>query len=114
MDKKGVVDIARESKFQKKLKDDIRELFPGAVVTKMDANDIQGIPDLLVIWFDKWALLECKESRKASKRPNQDYYVNMFRTWSYSAFVYPENKEEILDELQSAFKSSKPTRIPKR
>lgn len=104
----------KETKFQKDLKNEIRNMFPGAIVTKMDAGEIQGIPDLIVLWQDRWALLECKKSKSASKQPNQEYYVNKFRTWSYSAFIYPENKEEVLNELQSAFRNTKPTCISKR
>lgn len=113
MDKEEVVAIAKkESVFQQELKQEIENMFPGAIVAKMEA--FQGVPDLIVLWYENWALLECKRSKNASKQPNQDYYVNMFRTWSYSAFIYPENKQEVLDELQSAFRSKKPARVPKR
>lgn len=95
-----------ESEFQTKvLRPRLEELFPGCIVTKMDPNEIQGIPDLLVLYHDRWALLEVKRSSKAVHQPNQDHYVAKFRDWSYSAFVYPENMEEVLDELQSAFRT---------
>lgn len=91
-----------ERDFQKNLIRDLKQLFPGCVVMKNDANYIQGIPDIVILYGKKWAALELKKSKNASHRPNQDYYVDKFNKMSYSAFVYPENKEEILDELQQA------------
>lgn len=92
-----------ESGFQDNLKKEIEEMFPGCMVFKMD--QIQGIPDLLVLHNDKWASLECKKNARASKRPNQEYYVELMNGMSFSRFIYPENKEEVLNELQQAFKS---------
>lgn len=92
-----------EGKFQTDLKKEIRERFPGCLITKLDSNDIQGIPDLLILWKNHWAVLECKRSSTASHRPNQDYYVNMLNDMSYSAFIFPENKERILDDMEQAF-----------
>ena len=92
-----------ESGFQDNLKKEIEEMFPGCMVFKMD--QIQGIPDLLVLHNDKWASLECKKNARASKRPNQEYYVGLMNGMSFSRFIYPENKEEVLNELQQAFKS---------
>ena len=92
-----------ESGFQDNLKKEIEEMFPGCMVFKMD--QIQGIPDLLVLHNDKWASLECKKNARASKRPNQEHYVELMNGMSFSRFIYPENKEEVLNELQQAFKS---------
>ena len=94
-----------ESKFQKEVKDDIKTRLPGAFVLKMDPNEIQGIPDLLVLYNDKWGMLEVKRNASASKRPNQDYYVEKMKELSFAAFIYPENKEEVLDELQRTLQS---------
>jgi hypothetical protein len=80
-------------------------MFPGCIVTKLDSSDIQGIPDLLVLHENKWATLECKRSARAKHRPNQDYYVDKMNKMSFSRFIYPENKEEVLDELQKTFRS---------
>ena len=71
----------------------------------MDSSDIQGIPDLLVLYNDKWATLESKKSATASHRPNQDYYVAKMNAMSFSRFIYPENKEDVLDELRESFKA---------
>lgn len=95
----------KESEFQAKLKRELKDLFPGCIVTKLDPNDIQGIPDLLVLYKDKYALLECKRSAKAPKRPNQEYYVNKINDMSFSRFIFPENKKEVIDELYKSFES---------
>ena len=92
-----------ESGFQDKLRDELEELFPGCMVFKMD--QIQGIPDLLVLYRDMWASLECKQHSRAKRQPNQDYYVGLMDEMSFSRFISPENKEEVLNELQSAFRA---------
>lgn len=94
-----------ERDFQKKLIDEIKLRFPGCIVMKNDSSYIQGIPDLLILYKDKWASLECKKSARAKKQPNQVYYVGLMDEMSFSRFVCPENKEDILDELQQAFES---------
>lgn len=94
-----------ENKFQSDLKKEIKEMFPGCLVLKSDANDIQGMPDLLILYKHKWASLECKRSATASKRPNQEYYVRMMNEMSFSRFIYPENKEDVLNELQRSFET---------
>ena len=94
-----------ESKFQADLIKDIKNMFPGCVVMKNDSSYIQGIPDLLVLYNDRWASLECKKSESAKKQPNQEYYVEKLDSMSFSRFIFPENKEEVLRELQSAFQA---------
>ena len=94
-----------ESEFQAKLIAELKIIFPGCVVMKNDANYIQGIPDLTILYKDKWACLECKQSKNSKKRPNQGYYIEKLNEMSYSSFIFPENKEEVLRELQQAFES---------
>ncbi len=94
-----------ESNFQANLKKEIKQMFPGCMVMKSDANCIQGIPDLLILYKDKWAALECKKNVSAKKQPNQEYYVGLMNEMSFSRFICPENKEEVLHELQQAFLS---------
>lgn len=94
-----------ESRFKTKLIHELKSMFPGCIVLHMDANSIQGIPDLLILYNDRWAALEGKKSATASCRPNQAYYVNLMDHMSFAAFIYPENKEDVLDELQRAFQS---------
>ena len=80
-------------------------MFPGCIVLKNDPNYLQGIPDLSVFWRDKWAMLEVKKNADAPHQPNQDYYVKHANHMSFSRFIYPENKEEVLRELQQSFGS---------
>lgn len=94
-----------ERDFQSKLIKEIKQRFPGCVVMKNDPNYIQGIPDLTILYNDRWAALETKRSLGATHRPNQDYYVTKLDQMSFSRFICPENKEEVLGELQSAFGS---------
>jgi hypothetical protein len=101
-----------ESQFQAKLIKELKEMFPGCIVTKNDADYIQGIPDLTIFYKNKWATLECKKNSRANKQPNQEYYVERMNEMSFSRFICPENKEEVLDELQQAFKSCRSARIP--
>lgn len=105
--------ISLESKFQAELIKDIKTIFPGCIVLKNDPNYIQGIPDLTVFWNDRWATLEVKKSANASHQPNQDYYVEYMNNMSFSRFIYPENKEEVLYELQHAFGSKRLTLVSK-
>lgn len=94
-----------ESKFQAGLVKELKQLFKGCIVMKNDSSYIQGIPDLLILHGGKWAALECKKTAKASKRPNQEYYVGMMDKMSFARFISPENKEEVLNDLRKAFET---------
>ena len=94
-----------ERDFQAKLIKELKVRFEGCIVMKNDSSYIQGIPDLLVLYKDRWASLECKKSKTASKRPNQQYYVDKMNEMSFSRFICPENKQEVLDERERAFES---------
>lgn len=91
----------RESKFQSQLKDKIGLMFPGAIILKQETR--QGLPDLLILYRNKWATLECKKSEDANRQPNQDWYVNLMDNMSFSRFIFPENEEEVLNELALFF-----------
>ena len=93
-----------ESKFQKELIDEIKREYPGCIVLKNDPDYIQGFPDWTILWEDKWAVLEAKRNKNARKQPNQEHYVEKLDNMSFSRFVYPENKEEVLNELRKTFK----------
>ena len=95
----------KESKFQAELIRELKEMFPGCVILKNDPNYIQGFPDLTIFYKDKYAILECKNSRTASRQPNQEYYVDKMNDMSFSRFIFPENKEDVLNELYQSFKS---------
>ena len=100
-----------ERDFQREIKRELKYIFKGCMVIKLDSNDIQGIPDLLILYGKQWATLECKKSDMAKRRPNQKYYVDKMNKMSFSRFICPENKEEVLDELQQAFKTRRRTRV---
>lgn len=96
----------RESTFQAKLIKELKSKFQGCVILKNDANYIQGICDLLILFGTHWAMLECKASKDSKHRPNQEYYVNKFNNMSYATFVYPENKDQVISELCKVFETS--------
>lgn len=93
-----------ENRYQANLIRKLKKIFPGCMVLKNDANYIQGIPDLIVLHNDSWACLECKRQQGASIRPNQQYYVDKLNEMSFARFICPENEEEVLGELQQAFR----------
>ena len=94
-----------ERDFQSNLIKDLKKMFEGCFVIKLDAKYIQGIPDLIVLYKNRWATLECKRNAKAKCRPNQKFYVNLLNKMSFSRFIYPENKEEVLSDLQKTFRA---------
>ncbi len=102
----------KESEFQASLIKELKDTFKGCLVMKLDSGYKQGIPDLLILYKKKWATLECKATKNAKKRPNQDYYVDLMNKMSFSRFINPENKEEVLNELHKAFGSRRTTRLP--
>ena len=106
--------MIHESSFQSKLIKEIKKQYPGSVILKNDPNYIQGIPDWLILFEDRWAVLEAKADETSRHQPNQDYYVDILNKMSYSSFVYPSNREQVLHELQFALRGYRPTRIPRR
>ena len=104
----------RENAFQSKLIKELKVRFPGCIVMKNDPTYIQGIPDLIILYQNRWAALECKRSANEHHQPNQDYYVEKMDEMSFAAFIFPENKEEVLNELQQSFKVKRAARVSKR
>lgn len=94
-----------ESGFQDRLVKTLKRDFPGCMVFKMD--QIQGIPDLLILYQNRWASLECKRFTGAIKQSNQEYYVEKMDEMSFSRFIYPENRDEVLDELYQFFEGGR-------
>lgn len=92
-----------ERDFQAKLIKEIKDIFDGCIVMKNDSSYIQGIPDLLVLYKNRWASLEVKKNARASRRPNQEYYVERMNNMSFSRFVCPENKDEVMHDLHLYF-----------
>lgn len=96
----------KENKFQRELKKELKTKFPGCYILKTDPTEIQGMPDLLILYKSKWATLEVKANEKSSHRPNQDYRVKELDQMSFSRFIYPENKEEVIDEMARLFEEN--------
>ena len=92
-----------ENKFQSKLIKELKKEFPGCMVLKNDPTYLQGVPDLLVLYKNKWCALEVKRSATAKHQPNQDYYVDKMNEMSHSAFIYPENKDQVMNDLRRIF-----------
>ena len=93
-----------ERKYQANLKKKIKSRFKGCIILKNDCHSVQGFPDLTVYHNETFALLECKRSATAKHRPNQDYYVNNINNaGGFARFVYPENEEDVLKEMEGWF-----------
>ena len=43
-----------ENKFKQGLTKELKERFPGCVVVHLDPNEVQGHPDLLVLYGSTW------------------------------------------------------------
>ena len=93
-----------ERDFQASVIKELKARFPECIILKNDSSYKQGIPDLIVLWEDRWATLECKKSGRSARQPNQDYYVDLMNEMSFSSFLYPENRQEVLDDLERFFK----------
>lgn len=97
-----------ERDFQSKVIKEIKSIFPKGFVLKCDgSNTPSGFPDILIINGSKWGVLEFKRSEKErystnGLRPHQEYYIKTLGEMSFARFIYPENKEEVLNELQQA------------
>lgn len=93
----------KESTFQASLIKKLKLMFPGCFILKNDPDYIQGFPDLLILYKDKWAVLECKRSKDASVQPNQRYYLERTNGMSFGRFIHPDNEEEVLNDLRRTF-----------
>ena len=89
----------------------IRARLPGVKIFKGDTRFQQGTPDLIILYRDRWALLEVKKSKTASRRPNQQWFIDELNEMSYAALIHPENEEDILDGVQRALQAERCPRI---
>lgn len=94
-----------ERDYQPSLLKRIRKLFPGCQILKLDSGYQQGIPDWLILYGPYWATLEIKRKKPkpSDYEPNQEYFIGIHNAMSFSACIYPENEEEVLNDLQHAF-----------
>lgn len=105
--------MPRESAFQTRLNAEIKRRLPGVFITKNDANYRQGVPDWLILYRRRWAILEVKRKRPAESdyEPNQEYYLEHLNKMSFARCVYPENMEEVLDALEQALRPRRAARV---
>lgn len=101
----------RESIFERNLVAKLMDIYPNAVILKTDPTYIQGFPDRLALLGNNWFAFETKRTATSPHRPNQDYYVDLLRNMSYANFVYPENEEEFLYEIQRTFRPPRTSRF---
>ena len=94
----------KESKFQAQLIKEIEKRLPGCFILKNDPSYKQGVPDLLILYNRHWAMLECKKSIKAAYRPNQEYYLEKLGYMSFARMICPDNKEEVLNEMEQSLR----------
>lgn len=93
--------VGSEAAYQAKLIKKIQRMFPECFILKNDPSENQGVPDILILFGIQWAMLEVKLSESSPMQPNQEYYISMFDNMSFASFIYPENEEQVLDDLQS-------------
>lgn len=106
--------MARENAYQADLIQRLYDLYPGCFIQKLDSSYTQGIPDLLILFCDRWAILEVKASARSPEQPNQRWYVEKLDRMSFSAFIYPENESEVLRGLEQALRPTRTARVPVR
>lgn len=92
----------REVAYQGRLIKKLQAMFPGCFILTNDPSKIQGIPDILILFGNQWAMLEVKITESFYDEPNQYYYIDMFNRMSFAAFIHPQNEEQVLYDLQSA------------
>lgn len=103
--------MRNETIYQAKLIERLQVMFPNAFILKNDPSENQGIPDILILFGNRWAMLEIKLTANSPVRPNQPYYIDMFNKMSFAAFVFPENEEQVLYDLQQALGAERQTRV---
>lgn len=90
---------SKESEYQNYLIKKVETVLPGCFVIKLDPDQYQGIPDLLILFKSRWAMLEVKINERSAVQPNQEYYVDFFNKMSLAWFIYPENEASVFADL---------------
>ena len=93
----------REAQYQAKLINKLRVILPNCVILKNDPSYLQGVPDLLILFHDRWAMLEVKMDGNTNYEPNQEYYIGLLDDMSFASFINPQTEEDVLYELQCSF-----------
>lgn len=94
-----------EGAFKRKIRKQVEAMIPGTVTVITDPTMCQGIPDrIFLLPNGRWAAVEAKISADANHQPNQDYWIEKLSEHGYASFVYPENLEDVLNDIQRASK----------
>ncbi len=96
-----------ERDYQALLIKELRIKFPGCVILKNDSDYMPGVPDLLILHKNKWAMLEVKADEDSPNQPNQEYYVFELDRMSYASFIYPANHDAVLVDLKDHFRTAR-------
>lgn len=96
-----------ERQYQADLIKRIKRRFAGCHVMKNDPAVTQGIPDILILYGNTWAMLEVKMEDDSARQPNQEYYVEKFGGMSFASFINPSTEDRVLHELESSFASAR-------
>ena len=107
----------RERDYQAGLIKKLKQLYPGCIVLKNDSGYMQGIPDLTILFNDRWAVLEVKirEPRSAQAfEHNQEWFLETMNQMSFAACISPENEKEVFRGLQQALSPRGSSRVPIR
>lgn len=107
----------RERDYQASLIKKLRRLYPNCIILKNDSGYMQGIPDLTVLYKDKWVALEVKVREPKSSdafEPNQEWFLERMNEMSFAACIFPENEKDVLRGIQQTFSSRRPTRVSVR
>jgi hypothetical protein len=102
-----------ESDYQARIIAKVKAYLPGCVILKNDSSYLPGIPDILILYNERWAMLEIKVNGRARHQANQEYYVNHLNSLSFASFIYPEIEEAVLYDLQHAFGTIGEARLSK-
>lgn len=97
-----------EREFQPKLNEEVKRRMPTCEIIRLDANkNYQGIPDFLVLCPEGWGIFETKRRPNSRKQPNQDHHIKRLSKIGFSAFINPDNMDEVLDDFQSTLRSDR-------
>lgn len=102
-----------ENEYQGKLIRKIKRLLPGCHVLKNDEQYQQGIPDLTILYGSRWAILEVKRNQReaVTADENQKWFIDTFDSMSFGAFIYPENEDQVLHDLQLTLTRRRSSRV---
>lgn len=93
--------MAREADFQAKAIKWLRSKGFKCFKQQMNATTRVGTPDLFIFNEGFWGWIEFKKSKNSPKRPGQEQNIAWAQENSWGEFVYPENWEQIKEELES-------------